>query len=414
MSLLSRFAEDTLARLRRPEENAAPACARQAAAPDTALMIACPTPTDEETACKSWQARGQFLARQDRWADLAAEIRCAEDARRATPAGMPVADLLSCGARADVVRAVEHALVQGQPAQDAPLRRGINALEEMLAEAGQDSILSTIVAHTHMDIARAWRGTVRTGRIPAHTRAAVDARFACARDILMRFDPRDTCSPGMAAAICALHRDGRSTTDQLVADYERLIDLNPHSPGPMRALGSYLSPRWFGSPARRELEARRTAARTQDIWGAGAYTWVMLDALRGEDTACADLDLEFFVEGLHDILSRTSDQQTVNLLAACCAHITDRPGSGDPAADQTRTAIAACTNWIVRAYMTELHPLIWARAAAGPDSTIRPPRSLTATGQTDALRILANLFHREIAQGNRIIFTADGPVAKAT
>ncbi|WP_299736177.1 hypothetical protein [uncultured Roseobacter sp.] len=377
-------------------------------------MIACPNPTAEETARDTHQMRGQFLARQDRWTELVEDIRLAEDARRATPSAMPVADLLSYGARSDVVLAVEHALFDGRPARGAPMLRGIEALEEVLVEAGNDMILSTVVAHAHMDIAWAWRGTGWDSQVPRRNRDAFEAHFDRARDILARFSVAETQSPTLAAAKCALHGVGCDQSDRLAADYEALIDLAPGNPGPMRAMGNFLSPRWFGSYQKLELEARRTAARTQDVWGAGAYTWVMFDALSGDDAACANLDLEFFVEGLHDILARTPNQHMVNLLAAYCAHTIGGNLTGCDTADQTRARIAACAGWIVRNHMTELHPLIWAHAAVGFDNnlTVKSARGFALAGQKEALRIIADLFKREIASGHRIIFTADGPVAE--
>ena len=66
-------------------------------------------------------------------------------------------------------------------------------------------------------------------------------------------------------------------------EYERLITLDPHNQRHMRAMGSHLLPRWFGSYEELELQALRTAARTQDIWGAGGYTWVQFDAIALDD-----------------------------------------------------------------------------------------------------------------------------------
>ncbi|MBW4707855.1 hypothetical protein KX928_08665 [Roseobacter sp. YSTF-M11] len=310
--------------------------------------------------------------------------------------------------------AVEHALFDGRPARGAPLLNGVEALEVMLAEADNDMTLSTIVAQAHMDIAWAWRGTGWDTQVPKRHRDAFDAHFDRARDILAPFEMRSCTSPILAAAKCALHGSGKSTPNQLAADYEKLIDLEPRNPGPMRAMGNYLSPRWFGTHAQLELEARRTASRTQHIWGAGAYTWVMFDALSGDDIACADLDLDFFVEGLHDILDRKPHQYTVNLLAAYCANTIGSNLTGYDPADQTRTRIAGCADWIVRKHLTELHPLIWAHAANGFDNNlrVRSARGFAAAGRAEALRIIADLFRREIAQGHRIIFTADGPVAE--
>ena len=60
--------------------------------------------------------------------------------------------------------------------------------------------------------------------------------------------------------------------------------------------------------------------------------------------------------------------------------------------------------------------MIWAHAAHGFDNNlhIRSPQKFAASGRDDALRIMANLFKSEIAAGNSIVFTPEGPRAIAT
>ena len=376
-------------------------------------MIPCPDPTAEDSERSRHQDRGQYLARQDRWGDLADEIRAADTNRLVTPGGMPVADLLSYGARADVVLAVEHALYDGSPAHGAPLLQGIEALEGVLAEFPDDYAIAVLVAQAHMDIGWFWRGTGWDHETPARNLEAFQAHFDRAVDILDVYAEADLDAPILAAARCSLLCGRRDAGARIANDYERLINLNPLNPGPMRAMGNYLLPRWFGSYDQLELEARRTAARTQAVWGAGAYTWVMFDAITVDESACAHLDLEFFIEGLRDILERAPHQHTVNLLAAYCANSHGQTFTGNDAADHIRAQIADCADWIVREHLVELHPMIWAHAAAGFDNNlaIRFPRRFAAAGQADALRFIARLFRREIAQGKRITFTANGPVA---
>jgi len=208
---------------------------------------------------------------------------------------------------------------------------------------------------------------------------------------------------------------GRAVADQ----YEKLIDLNPGNPRPMRAMGNHLLPRWNGTYAELELEARRTAARTAAIWGAGAYTWVMFDAIAVDAGACACVDVPFFIDGLRDILERRRDAYTANLLAAYCANLKGpahkvKGQQANSAADENRAEIAACTRWIVREHMTELHPMIWAHAAAGYDNTLRikSPEKFAASGREDALRIIMGLFQRELSAGKCVVFTEQGPKAE--
>ncbi len=377
------------------------------------LQIACPDPTAEDSLRDKHLNRAQRLARQENWDDLTALIRLADSKSEMTPGAMPIADLMSYGARADVVLAVEHALLDGTPERDAPLLEGIEALEYILAEHDSCHIMASIVAQAHMDLGWAWRGTGWDVEIPDRNRAAFDAHFDRAADILAPFCSKTLQSPLLAAALCAL-LGGVGKGHRQVADrYETLIDLNPANPRPMRAMGNHLLPRWYGSYEELELEARRTAARTLDVWGAGGYTWVMFDAISLDDQACARVDLPFFIEGLHDILERRPDPYIANLLAAYCANALGQVFSGDDEADQKRGQIADCARWIVRNHLTELHPMIWAHAARGFDNNLRvhSPDRFAASGREDAVRIITGLFSREIAAGKRIIFTDDGAEA---
>lgn len=416
--LLPRFAKDAFARAARhavgshdpPPNPSSGTDSTHFQHVESAILIPCCNRTQEDIAYETHHQRGQFLARQDRWAELADEIGTAEGAHKSTPGGMPLAGLLSCGARADVILAVKHALIEGHPARDAPLQEGIRALEDMLAEESGDMILTAVVSQAHLDIAWAWRGSSAAHQIPPPNCDAYNTHIDRARTLLAPFDKCPSSSTTLATAKCALHGTGQTSIDLLVSDFERLVDLNPHTPTPMRAFGQCLSRHGTDRP---HFEARRTADRTQRIWGAGAYTWVMFDVVPDDQRGCAQLDLDLFIAGVHDILDRQPNQHTVNLLAAHCAKSARPDTNGSLSSDHIRSTFADCTNWIVRKHMTELHPLIWARAATGMDVTTPTPsaRGFAATGRTDALRMLAGLFKREIARGDRVIFTADGPVA---
>lgn len=383
--------------------------------PEHTLQIACPDPTAEDAIRDKYLRVSQHLVRQERWDTLIDAIGAADARRHLTPGAMPVAELMAFGARSDVVHAVEHALMDGKPPKDAPLLAGIEALEHILADHPDCHVMACIVAQAHMDIAWAWRGTGWDIEVPERNRSAYAAHFDRAADIIGAFCVQKHDSPLLAATCCAL-LGGTEDGKRRVADrYETLIDLNPANPRPMRAMGNHLLPRWYGSYEELELEARRTASRTEDTWGAGGYTWVQFDAISCDDQACANLDLDFFVEGLRDILIRRPDPYTANLLAAYCSNSIGQSFSGNDQADQIRSHIAACSHWIVREHLTELHPMIWAHAARGFDNNLRihSPSRFAASGRDDAVRIITSLFSKEIAAGKRIVFTDAGPVAEA-
>ncbi len=354
--------------------------------------------------------RGRHFARQGMWAKLSEEMREADQSRETAPCGQPIAELLAFGARADVVLAVEHALSEGKAISDYDLLGGISELEAELQDHPNDPMIGLVVVLAHIDLAWAWRGTTRdTSMHPQHwSRCA--AHFDRAAAILPGCIAAAKDSPVIAAAECALFA-GQGKTQNRVADkYERLISLDPQNHRHMRSMGSHLLPRWFGSYQELELQALRTAARTHDVWGAGGYTWVQFDAIQQDHDARARVDVDYFIDGLRDIVQRRPEQQMVNLLAAYCA-ITLPIGRGlNPQADEKQAQISSAADWLIRDHLTELHPLIWAHAADGFNNSVRinSPERFAARGHRDALRAIADLFRDELHSGKCVTFTPAG------
>ncbi|WP_299548354.1 hypothetical protein [uncultured Tateyamaria sp.] len=406
------MAHDGVLQVGQSTQDASPTPApSKTAIPFGELSIPCPDPTAEERARDTHQARGLKLARLDDWGRLTAEITRTDKARQKTLGGTPVADLLAYGARADVVSAAEHALVSGRPDPQAPLLEGIEALERVLAEYPGKPVIATIVAQAHMDLGWAWRGTGWYVEVPVRNREAFAAHFDRASDILAGFDAKEYDSPILAAAQCALIAGRGGSAHDVVSRYETWINLDPRNPRAFRGMGTHLLPRWHGTYERLELEARRAAGHTFDLWGSGAYAWVMLDAIAQDIKACARLDLDFLLDGLDDILERSTDQHTVNLIAAYCANTMGATPTGHDEADYIRIQIAAVADQIVRQHLTELHPMLWAHAAYGFDNglRVRCANRFAASGHADALRYLTQLFRRELASGRSVVFTEDGP-----
>ncbi len=377
------------------------------------FKIKCPDPTAEDRIRDKHQQLGQRLVRQENWEALSECISNHEESGALTPGSMPVAELVAYGARADVVMAAEHAIRESENRVVKEVLTGIEDLEHVVESLPGDYVIACIVAQAHIDIGWAWRGDGWDAAIPQRNREAFEAHFERAGDLIAPFLKSHAHSPLLAATDCARVSGPAATRNHVADKYEKLIDLNPHNHRPMRAMGNHLLPRWFGSYAQLELEARRTAARTEHIWGAGGYTWVQFDAISFDDVACANLDLGFFIDGLRDILKRNPNPHTANLLAAYCANTIGQMHSGSDEADHVRAQIADCTQWIVREHLTELHPMIWAHAAHGFDNNIRirSPHRFAASGREDAMRIMAGLFKSEIASGKRIVFTENGPQA---
>lgn len=361
--------------------------------------------TDEEMARAAYQDLGQKLARQEMWEELGQQIREADSRRAATPGGESAALLLTFGARGDVVAVAEDSLHDGA----VPSPDGINALEAIWLENPGDYAIALVVALAHVDLAWAWRNTPPRGDIIEAQRRTQD-HFDRAADILEPHCGFTEDAPSLAAAQCALMPGLGDAREGRIADhFEDLIDLDPASPRQMRALGVALLPARQGSYRELELEARRTAARSGDIWGAGAYAWVYFDALALDAGALKTLDPVFFMDGLRDILRHSPDQHTANLLAAFCA-VSMRDDPAIPPAHRTvRTQLRDCLSWILRDHLHELHPLIWTQALHRPGDTALPSRrALITEGRQTALRAIAAQFADDITDGESIAFSPAG------
>lgn len=365
--------------------------------------------SDEEMARATHQDRGQKLARQEMWEELSDQIQYADDCRLSTPGGEIASMLLAFGARSDVVAAAEDAIADGA----IPDPSGIEALEEVQAEYFGDHCCALVVAMAHIDIGWAWRAADS-----ADIHKTEDCQrhwlhhFNRARDILAPHDGIDLDAPSLAAAQCALTAAFRQKKHRVADDYQKLIDLDPDGHRHMRALGQHLLPAYFGSYDTLELEARRTAARTSDVWGYGGYAWVYFDALALDQGALDLLDAEFFADGIRHILDTKKDQHITNLWAAFCAVAMEPHAEGrlSGRAEATRKRLHDCLDWILGDYLQELHPLVWSQALLSPGFAAALPsrRALINKGRQTALRVIATRFADELADGSSIAFSTAG------
>ncbi|UWQ48552.1 hypothetical protein K3720_11450 [Leisingera caerulea] len=412
--LLSRIS-DLMSRSTRPASRPVPA---PAPPPADALLnrsledsLSIPIRSAEgDPDCLQAQGRGQFLARQERWEDLSSEIREADQSRAAARCGLPLADLIAYGARADVVNATEHALAEQKDAGNRSLIRGLMAFEALRAEHRHDPYLTALVALAHIDIGWAWRSPGNAPAAPASSQRRCAAHFDRAAALLEPIAEDSKDSPFLKSAQCALFAGSTSGTLPVADAFGALIDLAPANHRHMRALGTHMLPRCSGSYAALELEARRTAARTAQTWGAGGYTWVYFDAIAIDDQACARVDTRFFLDGLRDIVQANPSQEMINLLAAYCT-VALRKGLGQNLqADVPRLKISEAASWLIRDHLNELHPLVWAHAEEGFDNSarVRSVSHFAARGHAGALQAIAGQFRDEIENGQTVAFTEQG------
>ena len=357
-------------------------------------------------------SRGQFLARQDMWAELGTEMRHHDRARTRTAADMPLADLLSYGARSDVVMPLRAQIQAGRidPA-DVENLPALAHLEHALTESPGDYGVALVVLHALLDVAWAFHAP-QTNAQPDRPRArAFHACMTSAADILDRFDPFEENSPALAAARCALLPGQSNPQSRVVDDYEDLIELDPQNPGHLRDFGRHLLPRWFGSYQQLDAQARRMAALTHDIWGAGGYTWTYLDALRLDGGALERLEPDLFVEGMQNILHRRPDQHTANIFAAFCSVTLCAARMKASPHQPQLTALRGAFDWVLTHHLREVHPLIWALAEKDSmrEHDLTYNEKLAEKGRGSAFRRIARHFETDIRNGGCVVFGEKGP-----
>lgn len=369
--------------------------------PRIEIPVADPGPDAESAA--ALRARGRFLARQEDWERLAQEMIRADAARAMTPGLQSVAELLSQGARSDFTEAAAAALESRDLDE---VDEVIGAVEALCADQPDCPAIAHVAAMTHVDTARACRRAVPAAGEDAELHKAQARHLAAAAALNDRFDPFEWNSPLWAAVRCALIGAAADPQARVADDYEDLVDLDPGNPHHLRHFGNDLRPARFGDWEVLDRQARRTAARTADVWGMGGYALVYSGALGRDKAALRRLDTELFVEGLHDILTRHPTQDMANRLAA----LTGFTLGGLATAGGALQRLADSLGWIAQDHLRELHPLIWAEA--------EPPisRGAALTEDTDPVRrgrarglnSLAAFYAPALDAGRRLVFSADG------
>lgn len=92
--------------------------------------------------------RGQKLVRQEDWDKLGQEIRQFDEMRATTSGGSPNSEILTLGARYDVIRPLEVVLRIREP---EPSTEGIAEFHEVMREHPNDHGVAAILAYTHID-----------------------------------------------------------------------------------------------------------------------------------------------------------------------------------------------------------------------------------------------------------------------
>lgn len=352
----------------------------------------------EEQLERDWYIhRGQKLVRQESWEQLSAEIQQFDKMRAVTTGGSPISELLTRGARGNIVQPIRQSL-EGQ--NTSPTTEGLSAYQAIADAHPKDYGIAMIVAYTHIDAAWVWQhySPEPTGNLSLK---AKERHFNIAASLLDPFDPRRLNAPALAAAKCAALPAQANTKAQMTKAFETLVSLDPKTALYLRNFGLNLLPGRYGSFEMLDLWAQKALDHTKGLWGMGAYAWVYLDALRRDSGALARVDLNLFMEAMIDILDRCGDQHTVNLFAAFTALTLIQPASGRETLTgrRKRLQLSEAADWIIETQLREIHPLIWADALPQGSGVSRNlgTKARKDLGEECALRVLA---HRAGTEGS--------------
>lgn len=318
-------------------------------------------------------AKGQFLARQDRWETLGRLIAETDRTRTTTPSGETLAAVLAIGARDDAVRHARGAI----SGPDCPLPGGILALDEIAKDHPESWAITLVAARAHIDCAWAFEGQVDPYALPYAPSDAFMDRLAVASEMLATAEELAPNSAEIAAAKCDLLAAVPEAENLVDALHYDVIQSDPGNPGRLRSYGVHLLPRWFGSYGRLAQKSEQLAQELCGDWGDRAYTWMWFDALRLDPEAGETLDPARFVAGLHAILAGSTDPHLANLLAAYVDGMKPAAAPEDLSSEatQVRRVIHASLPDLTDQHLTELHPQVWARADAMPGATHAGPLS---------------------------------------
>ncbi|QQA41795.1 hypothetical protein [Pelagovum pacificum] len=335
------------------------------------------------------------LARSAAWSDLADMLQDFEDIRSDAPGLLRLYD--SCATAARMALADDIA-----PPDDLTLApvAGIadptlDELEGAHVRDRSNHILAALAARAHIDAAWYHRSGSADAEIPDERWEAMRLHYDRAAQILAEFDPHTHNSPLLAEAFYFLALDAEDPASALHRAFETWTDLDPANVTPYLTHGFHLLPRWGGSYEHLHGEAACSARNTKELLGGGAYTAFHVIALLRDDEAIAGLDVDRFVDGLHDLLDYDlNDPDTANNFAGMLYAVSKPrlPGPETPAdspAPRRREEMREALREFIDLRLGGLRADAWGEPG-------------------DAEAALADLFAEQLDAGNRLILDKHG------
>lgn len=323
------------------------------------------------------------MAAAGEWADLVEALRYTDQERVVASGGHRVAPLISEGMRADLAAAVAR---KDWTVGLAELEK----LEGLYDRNPDDYCAAQVVAQGHIDFANARRKAAPQGQLSREIWSEGAVHFERAETLVTLFDPIEEMSPLLAGTRYNLIAGIEDGGDVCREWYEDWCDLDPEDAAVHAAHAVNMLPGWYGSLSAFEREARRSVRLTEGLTGKASYAAFHIAAAGALGDLSPTLDLEYFLEALHDYQSATGCQHRANVAAHLLSGMAMgfRKEGADAAYQLTKTRAA-------------LSEVLWNR--------LREIQMDCWSSHTESLAFaMAEVFGPALKRGARIVRRGDG------
>ena len=323
------------------------------------------------------------MAAAGEWNDLLEALRYTDQERVMASGGRRVAPLISEGMRAELATALSRKDWTAALAQ-------VEALEGLYDRNPDDYCAAQVVAQAHVDFANAKRKAAPQGELSRETWSESAVHYERAETLVTLFDPIEELSPLLAATRYNLIPGIEDAAEICREWYEDWVDLDPEDAAVHAAHAVNMLPGWYGSLSSFEREARRSVRLTSGVTGKASYAVFHIAAAEALGDLSPTMDLEFFLEALHDYQVATGCQhranEAANLLSGMAMEF--RKDGADSAYQLTKTRAA-------------LSDVLWNR--------LREIQMDCWTRRTENLAFaMAEVFGPALKRGARIVRRGDG------
>lgn len=248
------------------------------------------------------------MAAAAEWADLLEALRYTDQERVMASGGRRVAPLISDGMRAGLTAAL------ARRDWTAALSE-IEALEGLYDRNPEDYCAAQVVAQAHIDFANARRSSAPQGQLSRDGVSEGAVHFERAETLVTLFDPIEEMSPLLAATRYNLIPGIEDAGEICRAWYEDWVDLDPEDAAVHAVHAVNMLPGWYGSLSAFEREARRSLRLTEGVTGKASYAVFHIAAAEALGDLSPTMEIELFLEALHDYQVTTGCQHRANVAA---------------------------------------------------------------------------------------------------